>query len=278
MSRRGWQLKGRLVQLGMPGLFLFFEQDEVVLTINIRPEGSSSTSIKAILPPSKEALDAARTNWTAYTPGNSGLSGEFVNDIAIDPEGQVWSVSDGGVDVFDGSEWIHHEVKGVDVWNSPIEVDGDGNILLATSTGVAKYDGRSWSSIGIDEGYGRAKKVFVDIPGEIWVSLEDHNGNGLGLLEGDNLTYFANEEIGFHGTHIVTSLVRDPRGEVWISTDSGGLFVFDEDKWRTEQIPDCPPYNTGCYDREMLIDQQGWLWINEPGKMRVFNGQEWGGI
>ncbi|UCF26713.1 MAG: hypothetical protein JSW42_08600, partial [Chloroflexota bacterium] len=91
MARRGWQLKERRFQLGMPELSLIFEQGDIVLPVFLAPEATGGTSITAILPPSTEVLEAARTGWTEYTPGNSGLSGEFLNDIAIDQEGRVWT-------------------------------------------------------------------------------------------------------------------------------------------------------------------------------------------
>lgn len=275
MARRGWQLKERRFQLGMPELSLIFEQGDIVLPVFLAPEVTGGTSITAILPPSTEVLEAARTGWTEYTPGNSGLSDEFLDDIAIDQEGRVWTISMGGVDAFDGIEWSHHEVTLEGMMINPIKADEDGNILVGTSTGLAIFDGQNWTYRDIKEG-ADVDRIFIDSPEKIWVSLENQNGHGLGFLEGGNFTYFSNEEIGFHGSHMVTSLVRDPEGQVWISTDSGGLFVYDGNDWRAEQNPDCPPNYVGCYDRQMVIDQQGWLWINEPGELRVFNGQEWG--
>jgi ligand-binding sensor domain-containing protein len=277
MSRRGWELKGRIVRLGMPELYLFFEKDEVVFLITLSPDGTDGTSISAILPPSAEVLEAVRNGWTAYTPGNSELSGEFLNDLAVDNEERIWTVSDGGVDAFDGTDWSQHEVKNVDGWNSPIKADEDGNIFVGSSYGLAKFDGQDWLPIEIDDKYGNVTRIFMDPPGKIWMSLKDGSeGNGLGLLEGEEFTYISNEEIGFHNSHIVTDLIRDPRGGVWISTDGGGLFAFDGDEWRTEQPPECPPNYVGCFDNDLLIDQQGWLWINKPGALQVYNGQEWG--
>jgi ligand-binding sensor domain-containing protein len=276
MSIRGWQLKGRSLQLGMPELFLFFEREDAVMSIFLTPDGTGGAYISDILPPSMEVSEAVMTGWTEYSPGNSGLSDDGIDDIAIDQGGRVWITSDSGLDVLDGNEWSHHDRGGGYV--APVKVDWDGNVWVTSRGGLEKFDAQEWKSIDIEEEYGRVYKIFIDPPDKIWVSLEGRSTerNGLGLLEGSKFTYFANREIGFRSSHIVTSLVRDPRGEVWISTDSEGLFVYDGNDWRTVQNPTCPPFYGECYENDMLIDQQGWLWINQPGEMLVYDGKEWG--
>jgi ligand-binding sensor domain-containing protein len=275
MGQRGWQLKGNPLQLGMTELFLFFEKENIVFPVILSPDGTGGTFISAFLPPDAEVMEAVNTGWTIYTIENSELSCEFLMDMDIDQEGRVWITSACGLDVLEESQWSHHDQGGG--WVAPIGIDWEGNVWVANNNepenGLAKFDGQTWTSIDLKDGIRDIKDIFIDAPDKIWISLETEDGNGLGVLEGDDFTYFSNEEIGFQDSYIVTSLVRDPMESVWVSTDSGGLFVFDGNDWRSEQNPICPYLQ--CFDKDMLIDQQGWLWISEPGKMQVFNGQEW---
>jgi hypothetical protein len=57
MSRRGWRLKGNFYQLGLPVLYLVFERDGITLPVIIETKQAGTTSISAILPPTKPVSD-----------------------------------------------------------------------------------------------------------------------------------------------------------------------------------------------------------------------------
>lgn len=93
--------------------------------------------------------------------------------------------------------------------------DRSGNIWLGTSTGVLKYNGRTYQSFSTENG-------LVD--NNIWKLLEDREGNmwfasktnGVSKLNSERLRIFDSEEL--FPFKAVNSVFTDNTGKVWIGT------------------------------------------------------------
>jgi hypothetical protein len=83
-------------------------------------------------------------NWTVFNIDN-GLVNNFVQAIAVDPEGKLWFGTKGGVSVYDGSEWTSYTTEDGLISNNilSIMVDKNGSTYLGTDNGIMVYrDGR----------------------------------------------------------------------------------------------------------------------------------------
>jgi hypothetical protein len=74
--------------------------------------------------------------WNAYTPANSPLPSEQINDLALDKEGVLWITTNSGIVAFNGKDWIVYNTKNsglpaVEVQN--ISIDRDNNKWMGTN-------------------------------------------------------------------------------------------------------------------------------------------------
>jgi ligand-binding sensor domain-containing protein len=274
MDHRGWKLKGRFLRQDIPTLYLFFEQENVVLPIFLSLGEAGGTYITAMLPPNAEVLEAVEKGWTWYTPQNSDLSDEWVYALAFDQKGRTWMGTRDGVDIFDDGEWTHYTIESmglgehdyVDV--KALAVDTTGRVWVGTDAGLTVFDGQSWKPTDIGGG---ARRLIPDVQGGMWIVWPD----GLSLLHGEALTHYDEEDIGFSAAHSITDLVVDDRQQVWVSTDGGGLYVFDGKAWQAVQKTTNPPNVVGGGFNDLVIDEQGWLWVSGAEGLQVFDGAAW---
>jgi len=81
------------------------------------------------------------TNWTVYNTSNSGIPGNSVESLAIDPQGKIWVGTDGGLGKFDGVNWaVYNRDNSGLLWNSvsALAIDAEGNIWIG-GDGLAVY-------------------------------------------------------------------------------------------------------------------------------------------
>ena len=79
-------------------------------------------------------------NWTVFNTEN-GLVNNFVQAIAVDPEGKMWFGTKGGVSVFNGTDWISYTMADGLISNNIlfILIDKNGNVYLGTDNGIMVY-------------------------------------------------------------------------------------------------------------------------------------------
>lgn len=154
------------------GGYLSWDSDE--WTAITEDEGLLNDKVRSI------ALDADRNRWVGTSDGISvfNVANEFqtnheiifelpppdelnpVEDVQIDSKGNLWAavyvdylVTEGGVSVYNGSEWQDFDVE--DGLVGPVvrrlAIDADDNVWVATSTGVSKISDIPDLSTAIDE-------------------------------------------------------------------------------------------------------------------------------
>ena len=93
------------------------------------------------------AVREAHGTWWAYTPERFPVLGSgWLDDVAIDGEGRVWTVHRDGLVVFNGREWrsFAPQVAGASMWSDAIAFDGRGRAWVAAGSfgGVAIFQGQ----------------------------------------------------------------------------------------------------------------------------------------
>ena len=74
---------------------------------------------------SRATSAGAQTNrWTTYRAETSGLSSNWVDEIAIDNKERVWIGTDQGISVYDGESWITFSREAVGLAPEDDNIDG----------------------------------------------------------------------------------------------------------------------------------------------------------
>lgn len=160
------------------------------------------------------------TNFTT----EQGLSQNTVNSIIEDDKGSLWFGSSGkGLSKYDGNSIVSFtENQGLSysqVWS--IAEDKNGNLWFATSNGISKYDGHSFTNFDIPGIMYSLRFAFKDRAGNIWF------GSSLGVTKYDG-KFFTNYNMaqGFpHNT--VLSVAEDKMGNLWFGTYGAGVCKYD---------------------------------------------------
>lgn len=166
-------------------------------------------------------------NWILYTSENSELN-YASNDVHVDDDNRVWSLSGFTIDIFDGTNWEHIDNTNWPVQNfdgKSFDIRGD-LILISESTNSSRvmfFDGTEWnwwwgnnmifdSHIAEDGTCWVAGIGFVSkLENGIWT---DYTSFNTGLSE------FFNEDVFI-----------DSQNRAWISNGNGGEHVYDCPNW-----------------------------------------------
>jgi ligand-binding sensor domain-containing protein len=179
----------------------------------------------------------ADTTWETYTV-EDGLSGDNVNDIAIDEEGRVWLATapmwldgpvGGGVSVLSGTTWITYTTA-----NSGL-----------TSNQV--------NDVAVDDG---GRVWFATAP--MWLDGPVGGGVSVLLAGGDWITYTA-ENSGL-GEDYVQTIAVAPNGDVWFGhgeSYSVASVRHADGSWETIAEVDVDFYEP----RAIAVDASGNVWF-----------------
>ena len=212
-----------------------------------------------------------------YTNANAGLPRDYIKNVKIAPNGNIWFTSCafklGGLGIFDGKrfEFLTPE-------NSPlnqniitdIEIDQAGVIYIATSgtvgkTNVYRISENSWECLGEEKGtFYWVWSFTVGPSGNIYLvedfSLSSYWPNPNKLFEfRDNKWQRINTdnvpEMGFF-----SPLISDKRNYCWVAAnlnDSAVLYVYDGKSWKSSP--------QGTFPNDMIttlkVDSNNNIWV-----------------
>ncbi len=221
---------------------------------------------------------------TFFNKGNSGIPRNEISAMDVEPNGNLWMITEAGLSSFDGSNWALYDTANSGLPNPylrDIAVEQNGVKWIASSTGLISFDGTTWSvydtsNSNISSQF--AARVFISPSGEKWIGSSD----GMERFDGTNwiLYDFNVAPFAFYNT---TDLVFR-NNEVFVAThgDFGqgeGLAKFDGSVWSVYD-----PSNSGLpYSRVecMALDTSGDLWIGNfdnfgsTSAIVKFDGTNW---
>ena len=95
-----------------------------------------------------------------------GLCADAVYSMVIDSKGKKWFGTAGGVNSFDGTQWISYTSKNGLVNNCVLSIalDKDNKKWFGTRDGVSLYDGKNWTTYTADDGLvdNRINTILID--------------------------------------------------------------------------------------------------------------------
>jgi ligand-binding sensor domain-containing protein len=199
-------------------------------------------------------------------------------------DGDLWFGSNGnGVYRYDGERVVQYtRADGLsgDLVRD-IEQDRKGNVLVSTTAGVSRFDGRGWTQLEVEVARGRAGWRLD--PGDVWIVFDPGTG-GPCRYDGEKVHRLelprspAEEahrarfpDAGFAPDGIY-SIYEDRRGHLWFGTAGVGLCRYDGRNlsWMYEEELTTTPGGGAFGIRSIHEDEAGDFWIcNTRQRFRV---------
>ena len=220
--------------------------------------------------------------WLFFKEHNSPLPINSAKSVFIEPNGNKWIGTDGGVVEMSSESWGSDAQGGLkwkvyDTFNSGlpnnvtyvITSDRSGNKWIGTyGGGLAKFDGTFWTvynirNSGLPDNY--VISITTDQKDNIWIGT--YSG---GLAKFDGYTGWeiyktSNSQIP---DNYIYAVAVDSSGNIWTGSHDSGLAKFDGTKWTSYNILDSTkPYTVNS----IAIDKKGNKWIGTVGGLVVFN-------
>ena len=242
-------------------------------------------------------------NWVHYTKEISSILEDNVWDISEDTIGNIWVITGifkkSKIAMFDGENWVSFNKEDGLASNKYRTIMGDskGNVWVATSKGVCKYDGKNWSIASTSKDFilHQWVRVFLeDSEGNIWVGTFGQDENLCGSVASyDGSTWTEHKVKGITKYWGVNTIIEDSNNRIWVGVGwrerDGRIRSFDGEKWTL--------YKTGLSDLEngppdkfvttITEDRDGNIWVGEAfqrgaayglsdaGSIRKYDGNEW---
>jgi PAS domain S-box-containing protein len=196
---------------------------------------------------------------------SDGLSGNGVESLLEDREGNIWVLTDGGLDMFRNTALISYTTRqGVSgsEFHSVMALR-NGGVLIGTADALnilRKQDGK----VGILE---------RKLPGGVGPMLEDHNGVlwfgvDLALMRFQHGRFREIGGLRFASFGGVAGIAEDSGGTIWVLTNKGNqLFSIVGDKIRKQQSS--LNYELG-QQKYLVADPNGGVWLGtQKGKSTI---------
>jgi ligand-binding sensor domain-containing protein/signal transduction histidine kinase len=134
----------------------------------------------------------------------------------------------------------------------------DGYLWVGSDAGVSRFDGLSFFSLGLQEGFqsGPVKVLLGDSRGALWIGSE---GGGLSRWQGGKLTTLSVRD-GLPSDSI-TALAEDNQGRLWIGTQGGLAMWLDGRLTSTNDLG----IFSGKSITTLFSDHKGRMWVGAAG-------------
>ena len=211
-------------------------------------------------------------------PIETPLAYRSVTAIGQDNQGYIWFGSSEGLFRYDGYQFVRYETEA----NTPTSLssniisqlllDKSGRLWVATrGGGVNLYDDKtnSFKHFTRDTQVASLSNNFVnqliaDEEDKVWIGTE--SGLSILKLSGNTWQTFAVEE-KLLGNKAIETIALVGKGEVWVSTSEGDLFVFDlNGKYLRSIVSD---FSKKTVITSIFQDNDGLVWLgtNDSGLM-----------
>ena len=154
-----------------------------------------------------------------------------------------------------------------------LEQDDRGHLWLGTNgSGVICYDGERWTVVTTaEEGLLNkiARIILKDRKGDLWFGVGGNSGEDGGVIRYDGERWTTYRTTDGLGINLVTSLLEDRQGNLWLGTEGSGVVRYDGRGWTTYTTADGLPNNAVG---SLLEDREGNLWLGTPEGVSQYHG------
>jgi ligand-binding sensor domain-containing protein len=200
-------------------------------------------------------------SFTNYNESNSPIPDDRINCLSVDNQNRIWTGTDFGIGIFNGSSWIiyNRNNSGLtsEIINS-IRFDNLGNAWIGTSANLVKFDGASWILYNDPLSHDWIKDLYIESENKIWLATQMY---GIFVLENGVVSEFPRTEYNYP-TYSLTSLAPDQQGNIWFcflsdTSGRGGISYWDGSSFTTFF-----PVSSGNAINHIFIDQQNNKWVS----------------
>ena len=211
--------------------------------------------------------DGGFTNYSK----DDGLASDEVHSISCDSEGRMWFFGKDSLTRFDGVNWTVVEADWLrdEPWTTGSTVDQFGEVWVATTIGLFRYDGNRWSHF--DERDLPEKIVLAvlgDSGGRIWATTVA--GTLLRYEGGPWVTFADQDGVAISSIGAATSITSSGDDILWIGSQGAGLSRYDGESWTAFGPEDGL---IGDQVWSLLVDRQDRLWVSTFTGVTCFHGQ-----
>jgi ligand-binding sensor domain-containing protein len=200
--------------------------------------------------------------WKIYNSSN-GLPGDFINDIFIDNDDNVWiAFISNGVTKYDGNTWTNYNTGNSNILSnyiSCIEQDGDGDMWFGTNDGISILaDGTTWYYYYDPNTVLNILSLKKDRNNRVWIGTENESY----LYYQDSYIYNG-IKWPIEDLNTINAIEEDENGKIWLGTDLG-ILKGDGSQWDLISMEDGLPDNLIL---ALFLDSKNRMWIS------TFNGE-----
>jgi ligand-binding sensor domain-containing protein len=213
---------------------------------------------------------------------------EIGNNIMVvyqDKKNNYWFGSwESGLYMYDGKTILHLTTKSGLPHNriEEIKEDKSGNILINTTKGISKFDGKNFTTLS----FANSNNDWKLEPTDLWFKqgwelglVARYDGDSLHLLTLPN-TKMGDEYLSTHrndaaSPYAVYSIYEDTQGNIWFGTAVLGVCRFDGKtfNWISEndvtEIHDGPANGV----RSIIEDKDGYFWFNTMYRYNIYGNK-----
>ena len=221
---------------------------------------------------------AQQEGWTVLSPSNSGIPGEEIRVVRHGPQGRLWVAArhpfwgEGGLGIYDFTveaweTFANWETPVPSEFVNDVEYDQAGVAWIATSAGLVRFDGQSWT-IHDPSNSPMSHPVVGDVSiapnGHIWINNSTFNAGGDAIYDFDGVStwkrYRVGEQLPWQAPWTdLSEVFVASNGHVWVANDTlSGAAEFDGTTWTLRM------QNRGRLD-EIAEDHLGNIWLNGHG-------------
>jgi signal transduction histidine kinase/ligand-binding sensor domain-containing protein/CheY-like chemotaxis protein/AraC-like DNA-binding protein len=176
-----------------------------------------------------------------------GITSQYIASVKKDRAGNFWFLHvSWGIYKYDpkAKKTIHLIHKATDETSigadavADLAQDSEGNIWLAYSSGILerlnpatnKVSYRSRVFNGLPAGLNSSYKLFVDNQDDIWAFVPTYSAGVYNVnVKKGIFRHFDRDSGPAHlNTNVVSSVIQDDKGRIWIATDHGGVNILNK--------------------------------------------------
>lgn len=225
--------------------------------------------------------------YTKYTV-SEGLADQWVKEVMVDSDGNVWFGTVEGVQKFNGVNWTTYNTSNSPLPNNKVYSmvqDLDGAIWFGTAYGCAKFDGVHWyvhTNLGGGATNVAVRGIDVDSQNRIWTANNPddwEDPGGVSMYDGVSWTRL-DPDPGNIGQYFL-SLTVDNDDNVWAGSWTNWVFMYNGSTWTHYDSG-----NSGLVGKNIeafTVEDDGTVWIANhesyatptTGGVAKYDGSTW---
>lgn len=201
---------------------------------------------------------------------DNGLTNTLVKSVTTDNNGLIWVATDGGLFLFDGTEFSPWPGEVPSHYIKHVFTRESGDVVISTDMGVIVACSREKEIVAkqlcpgsiqpVDSMMWFPKCSFEDSKGRLWVS----DNRRVHCVTGEKIkSYFIDEKAVTNSYHRSFSIAEDAHGQLFAFSETGYIYSYDSNADRFTEVPLLRPLSN--INAALTVDSQNILVATRSG-------------